>query len=152
MKRTRAVKGSKELTHVHTLWWNLLTYLCKWYFNMRPRFVWKDGRIGSTKRLYKEFSGTSKIVGHEAIMRMHNFHNKHKDMREVSCDDGVFSSSHLFLIPHETKTQYMGLTVIFVPQLAIDEPNHFFLYPQHLNQLIRELLKIQKRMKKKTEV
>jgi len=63
------------------------------------------------------------------------------------CDDSYFAGSRLFLFTHEAERKWMGVTVVMIPQCDGRPPAEFFLYPHHVDDLVRELRKIQKRSK-----
>lgn len=66
----------------------------------------------------------------------------------MRCDDDANCSSDLLIIRHRNYKEYWGTTVVFLPQHT--DPTVFFLYPHHLDALVRELTAIQrleKRMK-----
>jgi len=66
----------------------------------------------------------------------------------LGCDDSYFTGSRLILLTHEAKRKWMGVTVVMIPQCDGRRPAEFFLYPGHVDDLVRELTKIQKRSKK----
>lgn len=53
------------------------------------------------------------------------------DVWLVRCDDAHHASSDLILVDHKTRDQYMGTTVVYVPQCTGEKPIQFFLYPSH---------------------
>lgn len=57
----------------------------------------------------------------------------------MGCDDTYFASSNLVLIEHASKTEYMGTTVVFIPQCTGEDPVEFFLYPGHRECLVKFL-------------
>lgn len=62
----------------------------------------------------------------------------------VGCDDSYHSSSELILFEHKSNEQYIGVTVLFVPQCSGESPIEFFLYPNASKNLIKTLQAIQK--------
>lgn len=64
-------------------------------------------------------------------------------------DDDAFASSNLVIMPHQSDYEYMGASVIFVPQCTGEKPIKFFMYPSHVDGLMRVLKKLQKLAKKK---
>jgi hypothetical protein len=137
----------KEVDSIHKVWHALTKHLAKWYYALN--LGWKND-LTPSKRKYKEVD-FSKVKGYQAMKRMDLFIRAHPEIIEVSCDDHHFSSSSLYLIPHETKKKFMGTSVLYISQNA-PEQNVFFLYPSHLDGLIEELQKIQKRERKKREI
>jgi hypothetical protein len=69
------------------------------------------------------------------------------DVRIIGCDDSTFSSSCLVLIEHKSKDQYMGTTVVYIPQCTGEKPIEFFLYSSHRDNLIEALLCINRQAK-----
>lgn len=70
-----------------------------------------------------------------------------KHVSVIGCDDDYHSSSVLVLIEHRTEHYYHGTTVVFIPQCAGHKPVRFFLYENHLDNLIKTLVNIRKRSK-----
>lgn len=62
----------------------------------------------------------------------------------LSTDDRYHAGSSLILIEHKNELEFMGVTVVYIPQCAPDEPTEFFLYPCHAKPLYL-LLQAQKR-------
>jgi len=75
--------------------------------------------------------------GYSYWLRVKEWAKGHPSVVETGCDDTMFMSSSLFLIPHRSKYKHMGTTVMFIPQCG--DPVEFFLYPEHMNQLIPAL-------------
>lgn len=63
----------------------------------------------------------------------------------VGCDDSVHASSNLILIEHASEVDYMGTTVLYIPQCTGEEPIEFFLYPGHRKELIKVLRSLGKK-------
>lgn len=63
----------------------------------------------------------------------------------LMCDDTYHATSDLVLVTHEIQDDWMGVTVMMIPQCDGRPPAEFFLYPGHVNALLQELRKIQKR-------
>lgn len=80
------------------------------------------------------------LAGYECQLKIEKFiKNKCPEIKIVKCDDEVFASSILLLVPHPS----MGITILFVPQCT-KIGNHFFLYEGHFNMLTEELEKMKK--------
>jgi hypothetical protein len=62
-----------------------------------------------------------------------------KDVKLCHCDDDYFSNAELVLIEHKSQAQYMGTTVVYIPQCTGEQPIQFFLYPDDRRQLIKTL-------------
>ena len=60
-------------------------------------------------------------------------------VRIVRCDDSSYMGSDLVLIEHKNKDEYMGTTVIYIPQNCVTPPAEFFLYPSHARELCKVL-------------
>jgi hypothetical protein len=61
------------------------------------------------------------------------------DVHVLGTDDSYFASSSLVLVEHKTERQFMGITVVFIPQCAPGPPTEFFLYPCHMEPLYKLL-------------
>ena len=116
------------------------------YYILKKRFTFKRKGLIHTKRKYKDFDITQ-MKGYKAITRIEKFIKKNKQIIPVMCDDSGHATSYFYLIPHKTKKEYWGTTALFVPQCS-SEQNVFFLYPENLDELIKELQKLQKTEKK----
>lgn len=83
-----------------------------------------------------------KFNGFKFIKQVHKYVETHPEIKIVNCDDAVFASSLLVLIPHSTKKDYMGTTVLFIPQCTGEEATQMFLYPDHEKNLVASLTKM----------
>ena len=133
-------KTIAEVNITHKIWHSLHSYLKKWYYRKVPGI---KNDFTSSKRLYREVD-FKEVVGYRAMQRMRKFVARNPQVIEISCDDDHHSSSAIYLIPHESKQNYMGTTMFFVPQNSPDS-NLAFLYPNNLDKLIKELQKLQRR-------
>lgn len=140
-------KEKKKYGDIHALWHSFCDYMKKWYYDMAPNWTIKGDDLVQTEREYKHFN-INKVVGYKSISKIERFISKNPAIARVVCDDSAHCGSRIYLIPHENKREYWGTTVLFIPQCT-KEQNNFFLYPNHLNNLIKELQKIQKRQKTK---
>jgi len=147
MKNKSFQQVIKECQAVHKVWYDFIDHFKKCYYRMAQKGIFKNKKVVLSKRKYKEFD-INKMVGYDAMTMMDKFVSANKSIIPVRCDDSTHSGSSLYLIPHESRKDYMGTTVLFIPQCT-KEQNNFFLYPDHLDKLIKELQKIQKRTKKK---
>ena len=83
-------------------------------------------------------------TGYDLILRVERWAKRWpNDVRIVGCDDSVFSGSDLVLIEHQDKREYMGTSVVYIPQNGVlIEPAQFFLYPsagKHLINMLRDI-------------
>jgi hypothetical protein len=86
-----------------------------------------------------------KMKGYDLITSVSKWAKKWpKDVRLVGIDDSYFCSSDLLLVEHQTVDDYMGTSVVVLPQCTGEEPIEFFLYPGHLKSLLGALTAIQK--------
>ena len=93
-----------------------------------------------------------KYVGYELMKRVRSWAVKHPSVKLVVVDDSFFTSSLLVLIPHENEYDYMGTTVVFIPQNGV--PVEFFLYERHLQNLqlaLKAISKLHLKKRKKKE-
>lgn len=80
------------------------------------------------------------LAGYECQEKVRKFiENKCPEIKIVRCDDEVYSSSFLILVPHPSH----GITILFIPQCTTIG-NHFFLYEGHCEMLMEELEKMKK--------
>lgn len=135
---------------IHKVWHQFTDELAKKY-NKPARLCVGSKKLknGKLKFIYKNDKelDLSKLTGYDVMTDIRNYIMKHKEIKMVAVDDDVFSGSQLLLIPHETKNKFMGTTVMFVPQCTTTQ-NVFFLYPDAVDNLIKELREIQKRQNK----
>jgi len=94
-------------------------------------------------RRYTDDSGG--IFGYEAQVAAEQFAADHRDhVRIVPVDDDVFATSVLVLVDHRNDQEYMGTSVLFIPQCG-GSSARFFLYPNHRRALLRSLQDIEAR-------
>ena len=133
--------------NVHYIWHSFMDYMKKWYYNLVPGFSIKT--MKSTKRKYKCFD-VSKMVGYKAMCRIAKYAKNKENIFITSCDDSWHMGSDIVLITHECEDRFMGTTMIFVPQCKTDI-NQVFLYPHHVDDLIKCLQEIKKRNETKVK-
>lgn len=99
----------------------------------------KDGRVRKIKtRSFNEREFNRRLVGYEVQERVERYVKKYcPQIRIVRCDDSIYSSSTILLIPHKKH----GITVMFIPQCT-DVQNRFFLYGGHYGNLMKEMGKM----------
>jgi hypothetical protein len=95
---------------------------------------------------FYDFKGCEyKHTGYELIERTEEWAEKWgEEVRIVSCDDNHFMSSIILLVEHRTETNYMGTTMLCIPQVG-GQPIKLFLYPGHRNEFQRALRNIEAR-------
>jgi hypothetical protein len=103
----------------------------------------KNGTLVRTKREYlvpDSYAPTHerfRWYGYDLMQRIEKWAAQFPhDVRVVGCDDSYHSGSDLVLIEHRTRDQYMGTTVVYLPQCSGDPPAQFFLYPGHRDDLV----------------
>jgi hypothetical protein len=119
------------------------------------KLMWAQGTAlhalaHSVDKRFKKDAHEWKEKGWDLIEKLEKFAAKHPQIRMVRVDDSSFTNSELVLVPHTYDTpklgcSYMGTTVIFVAQCAGDPPVEFFLYPNHLRNLIQTLQEVEKK-------
>lgn len=83
------------------------------------------------------------------VAEIEKFAKKHpKEVVMLGCDDSYFCSSDIILATHESAESFMGTTVLMFPQCDGRPPAEFFLYPQHLDALVKALRVLQQRERK----
>jgi len=132
-----------EDTKIHHVWYAFCDHMKKWYYGLEPFFK-KD--FTESKGKFRYFD-TKDFSGYDAMCRAEKYASKHKEIIVVGCDDAVFASSDIVLVPHEDNDGYWGTTVLFIPQCTTDK-GQFFLYPNHLNNLLEVLQKIKEKQDK----
>ena len=85
-----------------------------------------------------------KLRGYKLICAVEKWANKFPTVDIVNCDDDWFMSSAIVFIPHENSREYMGTTMVVLPQNG-DEPTRMFFYPGHMTDLARVINKINKK-------
>jgi hypothetical protein len=100
--------------------------------------VWHDFE----KRFFTP-DGKWKYIGYTLMCKIKNWAKKFPtEVQIVSCDDSLFAGSILCLIEHRARTNYMGTSVIYVPQYTGEVATRFFLYLEHRVELIDALGKL----------
>ena len=89
-------------------------------------------------------NGGFKYNGYDFMKCIERFVKKVPEIEILRCDDSAQASSYLVLIPHQTKAEFHGTTVVYIPQCTSEPPTSFFLYPNHTKNLIKKLQKIEK--------
>lgn len=91
------------------------------------------------------------LVGFEAMEEarkaMKEINKKyHGRIREVRCDDAGHAGSAIFLVTHERKNEWMGISMVFIPQTTGEKPIQLFLYPEDQENMMEvlEILRIRR--------
>ena len=127
-------------------------------------WTWKPKPENNIHRVYHEFvrrfmtkDGDGwKYEGYDLMQRVERWAEKHpSEVKITNCDDDHHSSSALVLIEHRCTNDYMGTTVVFIPQCTGESPIRFFLYPNSrdclvdcLREIARESKPVEKRSRK----
>lgn len=135
--------------NVHYVWHNFMKYMKRWYGSLYTGWIWRKGRLKKGKRKYRQFE-SSQMVGYQAMCRVARYAKDKDDIFVTRCDDSWHMGSDIVLISHECEDDFMGTTMILVPQNKRDI-NQVFLYPEHVKGLIKVLQELDKRAKEKDE-
>lgn len=113
----------------------------------------KSSKKGGIHHLYHTFNDklgigqcptTYPSNGYEFMCEIGKFAKKHPEIVECVVDDDAHAGSRIYLIPHKDNDSYWGTTCLYVPQCTGENPIRFFLYPEHLNELIAGLQAMKK--------
>jgi hypothetical protein len=100
-------KMQKQIMHIHSVW-----------HEFERRF--KDPH---SQLKYK-------WIGYKLMCKIEKWAEKHpREVKLSHIDDAFFAGSLAAFIYHRTKNDYMGVTVVIVPQCTDQQPMEFFLYP-----------------------
>lgn len=104
--------------------------------------LWHD----FSRRFMNGTSGGFKLYGADLQDAVRKWAQKHPEVSWLGCDDRMFMTSNLVLIPHQADGFYMGTTVVYLPQCTGDHDKaaQFFLYPGHVGKLLSSLLVCEK--------
>jgi hypothetical protein len=147
--------GDKRSSFIHRLSWPVMKKLDPKGGGWRcPRCQClagtKTGQCGvcgtKEKRTEKveEYAGLSCL---EAMKWMEKYAKRHPEIIACRVDDDNHCGSDLYLIPHycddgNLGADWMGVTVLYIPQCTGERPIRFFLYPQHHDGLLEALLEM----------
>lgn len=90
-------------------------------------------------------------IGYKLITKIEKWARNYKnDVTIVNCDDNSHAGSIMVMIQHRKQhnAEYMGTSIVFVPQCTGEDPSRIFLYPRHHDNLIKALINIKGRNKK----
>jgi hypothetical protein len=122
-----------------------LTHRYKW-----EEFVRELWNIGDIHGLWHEFKEKFLIItkesddykfrlaGYKLMKGVDQWARKHSEVKIVLCDDKVYATSYMVLVPHCTKTKWHGITCVSIPQLAGD-PSIMFWYPRNTELLVKAI-------------
>jgi hypothetical protein len=120
-------------------------------FNAEEKRLWLERTKKEDQRLkdihtlgwafHKAFyrDGTWKYSGYKMMKQVEKFAKKHPEVILLSCDDSYHAGSMIVLIPHRSKEEYWGTTVVSIPQCTGEPPLEMFLYPGHAMEIERAL-------------
>jgi hypothetical protein len=96
----------------------------------------KNGKKFNFKyRSFNDFELSQRLVGYEVMCKIEKYIKRCcPEIKIVKCDDSVYSSSYLLLIPHPKH----GITMMFIPQCT-GISNQFFFYEGHYENFIKTL-------------
>jgi hypothetical protein len=131
------------MKHIHSLGWAYQNAFYKW--NRKPLTAkqLKEVRRTTAKlnRMYpkkgkrwpvSKFSVTRdgfKYSGCEMMDQMRKFARRHSEVVLCHCDDDSHCGSMMAFIPHRSKKEYWGTTVVCIPQYG--KVSELFFYPGH---------------------
>jgi len=78
-------------------------------------------------------------TGYEFMEWMQCFSKRNPAVLRVGVDDDCHAGSDVYLIPHESRYELWGVTVLYIPQCTGEKPIRFFLYPNHLRAMMKAL-------------
>jgi hypothetical protein len=132
-------KTMKEIEEVHKIWKKFHRFLINKYgedCRTKPTvytFGKKKVEIGGLN----EFKLSKKLVGYDVMQDIEKYAKRNPDIKVIRCDDAVYASSMIVLIPHPKH----GITMMFIPQCT-EIQNRMFLYKNHFDWLMEELNKM----------
>ena len=92
-------------------------------------------------------------VGWDAMQAAEAFQEKNKDkVLSSHCDDSSFMGSDFYFVVHATDKKWMGVSGYYIPQNADCGVPQFFLYPGHVDSMIKALTKIKEMQDKYKEI
>lgn len=91
------------------------------------------------RRFKNPDTGEWKLTGYDFMQAVERWAKRRPDVHVLGTDDSYFATSSLVLVEHKTERQFMGITVVFIPQCAPGPPTEFILCPCHAEPLYRLL-------------
>jgi len=94
-------------------------------------------------RIYRDYieKVEGRLKGYDLMEAAEKWAKKHPEIQSVRVDDDRHASSDLVIMPHENGKDFMGLTMLYIPQCTGERPIRFFLYPRAIQRLIEALSK-----------
>lgn len=87
---------------------------------------------------------SKKLLGYDLMLAVEKWAKKWPNDVIINCvDDDFHMGSNLIFILHKSKKSFFGTTVIPIMQKG-DPAIRYFMYPGHLNEIMKTLQKIQK--------
>lgn len=116
-------------------------------------------KIEKLHKVYRRFckdigftGGNAEKLDYDKVVKFgYKYADKYPDrVFVVRCDDNVHASALLVIIAHESEDKYMGASVLYCsqPQCA-GESAKFFLYPNHVAQMLPVLRQLNQKAKPK---
>lgn len=130
----------------HKVWHKFYKWLQKTFGNDLYSewrvMVFKNPKTNRNKKIkyrnYDEVELSRRLIGYEVMERIEKYIKRNApEIKICWCDDTIFASSMILLIPHSNH----GITMMFIPQLGIVQ-NQLFLYDNHCQMLTNELEKM----------
>jgi hypothetical protein len=88
-----------------------------------------------------------KCVGFPLMQQVEQWARRHSEVQIIRCDDALYSSSFIVLIPHQSRDMHHGVSMVSIPQNGPNglppAPTVMFLYPRAQKELIAGLVSIQ---------
>lgn len=131
------MKLQPEIEETHRTWHKFSNWMVK-TFGKDLHGEWEFMQIAGKKlrhRSFDELELSRRLVGYKAMQKIERYAKRHcPEIRILNCDDSVYASSMIILVPHPRH----GITMMFVPQCTTIQ-NQFFLYESHYKQLLKAL-------------
>lgn len=125
---------------VHYVWHKFVKAFKKEIDIQWNEYTSKDKNGKDKKVRFRTSNLVYKWSGFELAKRIEKWAKRWpNDIKIVGCDDAYHAGSDLVLIEHKAPVNYMGTTVLYIPQCTSEQPIEFFLYPYHRKELVRAL-------------
>ena len=133
-----------EIKSCHTIWFKFRDWLENTFgSDLRYKSTFKlEDKIIEVDN-FDDIELNKRLVGYEVIEKIEEFVEKEcPEIKIVYCDDDIYASSILLLIPHPKH----GITIMFISQCTTIQ-NKFFLYDNHYINLLNTLKKMKRTYK-----
>lgn len=97
-----------------------------------------------TRKFYDQAKREWLLEPYELMCAIEKWAKRRPEIKIVGVDDSHFASSSLVLVPHALDDEYMGTTVLYIPQCSGEKPIEFFMYPSHRSQLLTALSEMER--------